>query len=518
MSAPSKIQHILLFPVPAYGHLRPLCALAGKLAAEGANIVITILVTPNWLKSAQSDIAAQFPGGHEASARIRIVSLFESNETDLFALMPLTIQHYPAAYETLHRGSAINCATTGIDFAAVPPPSAIIMDVFALPQLYATRSVSGNTVPIFMFVAGNAGALIHMFCPESMGGKGDFGAKIDAEALRLGKKADEIGDQIFNHTDGTVIRIPGIPAMYDYETLPQIILDGPVAALHKGANEMLKACDGIFLNTAPAYDRETLVAFETWLRQSLNKPIYVVGPLLPPGYGTEEKPTFGSLGDLEIASFLDSMKSKHGERSVLFISFGSVFWPKVQEQLDYLVDTLIAKEFPFILCHASPAAIVPAALSQKIKSSGIGIATPWAPQQYILTNRATGWFLTHCGHGGVLEALSSGVPMICWPFQADQPVAAVHLTQTLNVAFHLMEVRTAKGLQPLHSGYVPQGTRAAMQAEFRDIIDQCRGETGKEKRKNARAMQVDLAEVWKAGGSASLVINQFFAEHLDSRR
>jgi hypothetical protein len=124
------------------------------------------------------------------------VSLFDSTETDVFALMPKAIQHYPAAYETLYRGSPIKCATTGTEFAAVPPPAALILDVFALPQLHATRSISGTTIPVFMFVAGNAGALIRMFCPVSMGGQGDLGPKIDAEALRLGKTADEVGDQV----------------------------------------------------------------------------------------------------------------------------------------------------------------------------------------------------------------------------------------------------------------------------------------------------------------------------------
>jgi hypothetical protein len=47
-----------------------------------------------------------------------------------------------------------------------------------------------------MFVAGHAGAVIRMFCPESMGGQGDIGAKIDAEALRIGKTPDELGNEV----------------------------------------------------------------------------------------------------------------------------------------------------------------------------------------------------------------------------------------------------------------------------------------------------------------------------------
>ncbi|KAJ6562256.1 hypothetical protein B0H19DRAFT_1143960 [Mycena capillaripes] len=512
MSDPSKIRHLLLVPIPAYGHTRPLCALAGRLAAAQSNVVITMLMAPNWLQQAKSDISAQFPNGHEVLERIRVVSLFDSAENQLFALIPAAVEYYPAAYETLLRGNAIKCASTGTTFAAVPPPVAVIVDMFAIQQLHLTRSITETTIPVFTFIAGTAGAVIHFFGPESMGG---LGAKVAAEALRLGKSVEEIGDQILLNTDGTVVKIPGIPAMYDYEMFPQIPIEGPLAALLVAGHDMIIACDGIFFGgSARAYDADSLVALEAYVKQTLHKPLYSVGPLLPPGYGTDLTLTSNTPRGAEIKSFLDSMASKFGNKSVLFISFGSMFWPMLEGQLDDLVDALVEKQFPFILCHPSPLAVLSDVLLDKIKSSGIGVSAAWAPQQFILNHPATGWFLTHGGHGGITESLACGVPMICWPFGADQPIAAAHISQNLNVAFHLMEVRTAKGLQPLHSGYVPRGTCDAMQAEFREVIDHCRGEVGKEKRRNAQRMQVEMANAWAAGGSGILAINKFFAEHL----
>ncbi|KAJ7654763.1 hypothetical protein B0H17DRAFT_1214291 [Mycena rosella] len=496
MSGDLKICHLLLVPIPAYGHMRPLCSLAGRLAVD-PSVVITLLMAPNYLEQARSDIVAQFPSGHEAFGRIRIVSLFDSTEKSLFALMPATVEHYPAAYKSLVDGNAIECASTGTKFAAVPPPAVVILDVFASPQLNATRAMTGTTIPIFTFIAANCGSLLRMFGPESLGGRGNSGAKIEAEALRTGKSIEETGEEFFRHTDGTVIQIPGVPAMYDYEAFPQVRLLFKAPRHHvQFGYEVIMNCDGILLGTAPAYDGESLIALETWVKRTLHKGVYAIGPLLPTGYGAGQTGSSNAPQDVEIKIFLDSMGAKYGDKSVLFISFGSLFWPKGDGQLDDLQPKLSILQ---ILCHASPMATIWDTLLSKIKDSGIGMASAWAPQQFILTHPATGWFLTHGGHGSISESLAAGVPMICWPFEADQPIAAEHLSQNLNVAFHLIEVRTDKGLQPLYSGgdHRPVPRRA-----------------GAEKRKQAQRMRDAFAEAWAEGGSAQVAVRAFFSEYV----
>ena len=52
-------------------------------------------------------------------------------------------------------------------------------------------------MPIIAFGAGGAGAFIRYFGPESMGGTGDIGAKIDEEVARTGLSADEIGLKVY---------------------------------------------------------------------------------------------------------------------------------------------------------------------------------------------------------------------------------------------------------------------------------------------------------------------------------
>ncbi|KAF8908227.1 hypothetical protein CPB84DRAFT_213525 [Gymnopilus junonius] len=511
----SLTKHIVFSAFPAWGHTRPFCILAARLVKEHENVVVTMLIAPNFLDKAHREISAELQSEHfeVARQRIRVLSTIHSDSDNLFQLLGPLAETYASTYQTLVQEKSITCAMRSTVFDPVPVPTVVILDFFALPQARATREITGNSVPVMAWITGHASSIIRLFGPESLGGLGDLGAKIDAEAARLRVTPEEIGDKIFTRTDGKVVKIRGLPPMYDYEFFPQkAVFEGSVSSILRGCYSFLQECDGALVSSLYAFEQESLEEFKSWF-SSWNKSVYVIGPLLPLGLGVTSP---SSRGADDIDKFLEKMLAGRGEKSVLFMSFGTAFFPAVPEYLEEVIEAFIDKDIPFIFCFASPYAKLSDGLVEKVELSGLGMLIKWAPQQFILSHPATGWFLSHGGHNGVMESLACGVPFILWPFEADQPGAAAHLSENLNVAIELIEVRSGEhGLKPLYrNGRTARGTREAVGIEIREVLDTCRSHKGEQMRTNARGMKQRFAEAWDNDGLSRKELRAFLDEYV----
>ena len=92
--------------------------------------------------------------------------------------------------------------------------------------------------------------------------------------------------------------------------------------------------------------------------------------------------------------------------------------------------------------------------------------------------------------------------------------AAAHLSENLNVAFELFQVRTGNGLKPLaRNGLAAKGTREAVGIEIRQTIDLCRSEKGRVMRSNAEKIKEKFAKAWEDDGAARQEIRNFLHKY-----
>jgi len=155
-------------------------------------------------------------------------------------------------------------------------------------------------------------------------------------------------------------------------------------------------------------------------------PIYAIGllPLLrEAGAGDHAASTSAgsslSKEDRACLYWLDGRRPN----SVVFASFGSLV--KLSgEQLGELAWGLAGSGYEFLWVIRSDqqatggAAVLPPEFLAETEARGR--VTSWCPQEAVLRHQSVGAFLTHCGWNSMLESVCAGVPMLCWPFAADQ--------------------------------------------------------------------------------------------------
>ncbi|KAJ3015939.1 hypothetical protein NUW54_g917 [Trametes sanguinea] len=436
-------KHIVALAYQAWGHVRPLIQLSARLA-KIRQVHVTFLTADGLLDKATNELARGFEPGEEAYAsRVRIISLGEVSTLSVASLDEAITR----ACEKLVAGEEVQCVKTGTVHRALPPPQAAIFDLFETDAVTTIKKASENRVKVYAWYSGMTTASFMLLASEKYGGPGNIRIKAEAEVAKSGRPFAEVVVDILFTPKGRVHHNPGLPPMSDYELFPQ---DFPVPAdlvakVFPPMYEALEACAGVFFISPAPYEPEALEKAKEWLGET-GRSVYVCGPLLPRSSEAGLNETKQSAKGAEIVDFLDTTLKTSGEKSLLYISFGSIFWPiTAPEKLWAFLDVVMELNIPFILSHASPfASILPDQFVNKVKAYGKGFLSQWAPQQTILEHPVTGWFLTHGGHNSVTESITAGVPMIVWPFNADQPLNAVRITEVLGVGYELIEVRTGQ--------------------------------------------------------------------------
>ncbi|GJE99108.1 glycosyltransferase family 1 protein [Phanerochaete sordida] len=499
--------HIVVVAHTAWGHIRPLCALVARLVKlRNSELDVTFFTNSSLHAKVAAEVARNFEEGEwKYETRIRVVGL-PSNEQNPFDATKLN-DAFEVQFRALAYGQPIYCAATETQLPPKKRPDAVLVDIFGIELLRIVRAASPQT-KVWASGPGSVSIMYTVLGPFGRDSAGLLQRRVDEHMAATGKDLVQASLEVVASPSDEVVETPGFQPMYKYENFPQQpIMDLPIIGLlHLGASSLIHECDAFVTATMPTYDPPAGInAFDDFFALTGRK-MYLLGPLIPDTKRATNVSAQQATNAPQITTFLQGAVERFGEKSLVYIAFGSIFWTTQPDRLWTLLDVLMERKVPFILSHASPFAQIPDEVAQKVKASALGMLTPWAPQQTILEHPATGWFVTHAGFNSVTEAIDAGVPLICWPFGADQPLNTQLLTTELDVAYELTEVRTGPhARKPVHrTGVAPTCTLESVRAETQTVLDKAFGEDGARKRENIRKLRSASRELWGQGGSARL--------------
>lgn len=236
----------------------------------------------------------------------------------------------------------------------------------------------------------------------------------------------------------------------------------------------------IILNTFDSLEQSTLDA----MRELKLPPIYTVGPL------TLLNDQRLSLREWEEDEDCVEWLNGRVSRSVMYVNFGSgVVLSK--DQLVEFAWGLANSEHEFLwvirpnLVHGygyhDSAAALPQEFMDEIKERGR--VSSWCAQEKVLKHSSIRVFLTHCGWNSIMESISNGVPMLCWPCFADQQMNCKYVCHEWGVG---MEIEN-------------DVKREKVERLIREVMD---GDIGKEMKKKVVEFKELAERAVKPGGSS----------------
>lgn len=182
--------------------------------------------------------------------------------------------------------------------------------------------------------------------------------------------------------------------------------------------ERARKASALIFNTFETLEQEVLDSLS-----SMFPPIYTIGPLqlLVNQIPDVEYKSIGSNLWKEEYSCLEWLDKKE-PNSVVYVNFGSITVMTSKQLIDFAWGLANSNQtFLWIirpdLVEGDLSILPPEFLAQTKERS---LLASWCPQEQVLSHPSVGGFLTHSGWNSTIESLSSGVPMICWPFFAEQ--------------------------------------------------------------------------------------------------
>ena len=399
--------HVLVFPAPAQGHLNSFLHLSTGLLRAGLHV--TFLHTDHNLRRLGAAVAE----ATAASPRLRFLSVPDGLPDDdpravdgLPRLVEALCTKASASYRALMLASLSPRAGGGGGAADGFPPVTCVVGDGILPFVVDVAEELG--VPAISYRTVSACAVLAYLSVPRL---------LDLGELPFPEGGDDVLDEPVRGVPGmeSFLRRRDLPIQFRQltSTHEEPLIKAVVEATLHG-----RKARALMVNTTTSLERRSLDHLAKEMRG-----VFAVGPL----HAMSPAPAAATSlwrHDDGCMAWLDS-QAEAAARSVVYISLGSLAVIS-HEQFTEFLHGLVASGYPFlwVLRPDMLGASQDAALQEAVAAVGSGRArvVPWAPQRDVLRHRAVGCFLTHSGWNSTLEGIVEGVPMVCWPFFADQQI------------------------------------------------------------------------------------------------
>ncbi|XP_077224300.1 7-deoxyloganetin glucosyltransferase-like [Tasmannia lanceolata] len=474
-SLPVQKPHVVCIPFPAQGHINPMLQLAKLLHFRG--FYITFINTEF---NHRRLVSSRGPDLVKGSDDFR----FETIPDGLPMIDCDRTQDIPALCNSLRN----NCHPPFLDLlnklnssASGPPVTCIISDGVMSFTLSAAEELG---IPEFVFFTPSGCGFMSYLHYSELIERGYVPLK-DESCLSNGYLDTQI-DFIPGMRD---ISLRDLPTFIRTTDRDDIMLNYD---LYNGKNA--SRARAVILNTFYDLEREVIdgIASKFSLR------VYGLGPLSLLCDQISESPS-KSIGlnlwkeDTNCLEWLD----QKGHRSVLYVNFGSITVMTPKQLREFAWGLANSKRFFLWVIRPDLVEGESAILSEEFikETQERGFFSGWVPQEQVLSHSSIGGFLTHSGWNSTMESICGGVPMLCWPFFAEQQMNCRFACTEWGIG---MEIDT-------------DVKREEVESLVRELME---GEKGKVMRKKAGEWKESAEKATISGGSSYMNMERLINEIL----
>ncbi|KAK8624778.1 hypothetical protein V6N13_089664 [Hibiscus sabdariffa] len=393
-SFPNK-PHAVCVAFPAQGHVNPLLKVAKLLHHKGFHITFV-----NTDYTHQRLLQSRGPYALHGLPDFRFQTIPDGRpERDVATVCDSTTKNCLAPFRQLL--ARLNSA------AGVPPVTCIVSDGLMAFTLEAAQELG---IPGVLFWSTGACGFSACFHFQRLKEEGVTPFK-DELCLTNGYL-----DTVIEWIPGMKnIRIRDLPSFVRTTDPDDIMLNFLITQCERG----LKA-SAVILNTFNHLEHDVLESLSSMLPR-----VHAIGPLHLLLNNISHSPSLNSIGSNlweEEPQCLQWLDSKDPD-SVVYVNFGSTTEMTANQLVEFAWGLANTKH-PFLWIIRpgmvkGESAILPPDFVEETKERSL--MASWCPQEKVLNHPAVAGFLTHGGWNSIVESISSGVPMICWPFFGDHP-------------------------------------------------------------------------------------------------